>query len=710
MSNVKAAAAALAILAQAVLSHPGFAQKHYVDLEYPPLRDIEIPEVEQVTLQNGMKLFLLEDHELPLIRMSARIRTGSIYEPADKVGLAGIAGEVMRTGGTKSQTGDEIDETLENIAASVETGIGESSGYASMSVLKQDIDTGLTILADVLMNPEFREDKIELAKVQRRTSIARRNDDVSEIAFREFVKLIYGADSPYARHAEYATIANITRDDLIAFHQRFFHPNNLLLGVWGDFETDAMVKKLEQTFKDWPKTQVTIPPKPQVDYEYRQTVHLIEKKDVNQTNIIMGHIGGRRDDPDYFALILMNRILGQGFTSRLFRNVRSRAGLAYSVFGVYSANYDYPGVLYVGCQTKSETTVQAIRALRAEVRGMTEAEVTDEELAIARESYLNSFVFNFDSEGEIINRLMTYEYYGYPHDFLMTARERIEDVTKADILRVAKEHLHPDEMQILAVGRPEDFDEPLSGLGEVNEIDITIPVPEEAAPDVTAESLSQGRTLLQQAIAAAGGKAAFAAIESVRWKGKVTAVTPQGEMGLTAEITMAYPDRVRAEMRTPMGNMTQILNADEAWVTSARGTMPAPQQMKQQMQANLWRNIAYLFAHSDSAGVTVQYLGSEDVEGTRCEVIQVTPQGVKPTKLYLDAKTLRPTMMRYQGTNMAGAPVSSEERFSDFREVSGVMLPFGSVTYQDGRKAQESRASEIKINVDVDGSQFEVDE
>ncbi|KPK40543.1 MAG: peptidase M16, partial [Phycisphaerae bacterium SG8_4] len=183
--------------------------------------------------------------------------------------------------------------------------------------------------------------------------------------------------------------------------------------------------------------------------------------------------------PDYFALIVMNRILGGGFTSRLFRNVRSREGLAYSVFGSYSANYDYPGEFYVGCQTKSESTVYAIRAMLREVEKMRESEVTDEELALAKDSFLNSFVFNFDTRGEVVNRLMTYEYYGYPPDFLLQIKENVEKVSKADVLRVAKKHLRPDKVQILAVGRPQDFGEPLSSLGPVNEIDITIPTPQQ---------------------------------------------------------------------------------------------------------------------------------------------------------------------------------------------------------------------------------------
>jgi len=452
-------------------------QAHYERLAYPKLGDIVVPQIERVTLPNGMRLFLLEDHELPLVYVSARIRTGSIYEPADKIGLAAITGNVMRTGGTTSKTGDELDEQLERLAASVETGIGLNSGYASVSVLKKDTDTGLAILADVLMNPAFREDKIELAKMQHRSSIARRNDNVRAIASREYDKLIYGPDSVYARHTEYATIDNIARDDLVAFHKQFYYPNNIMLAAWGDFDTKQMIKKIEEAFKGWEKADVALPAVPKVEYEFRPTVNLVRKDDINQSNIFLGHIGGLMDDPDYFALVVMNRILGGGFTGRLFKNIRSREGLAYSVYGTYSANYDHPGLFYVGCQTKSKSTVYAIRAMVDEVRKMTEAEVTDEELGLAKESYLNSFVFNFDSKGEVVTRLMTFEYFGYPADFLQKTKTNVEKVTKADVLRVARKHLNYDNMQILAVGRAQDFDQPLSVLGQVREIDITIPAP-----------------------------------------------------------------------------------------------------------------------------------------------------------------------------------------------------------------------------------------
>jgi predicted Zn-dependent peptidase len=452
-------------------------QADYKSLKYPKLGDIEVPEVEHVTLGNGMRLFLLEDHELPLVNISVRIRTGSVYEPAEKIGLASITGEVMRTGGTASKTGDEIDEELESIAASVETGIGLNSGAASMSVLKRDLNKGLSILADVLINPAFREDKIQLAKMQAHSMIARRNDSVGAIAGREFDKLIYGPMSVYARHEEHATIGSISREDLVNFHQKYFGPNNAMLAVWGDFDTKQMIEKIERAFDAWESVNLQLPEVPEVKYEFRKTANVVRKDDVNQSNVYLGHIGGLRSDPDYFALIVMNRILGGGFTGRLFKNVRSREGLAYSVFGGYSANYEYPGEFYVGCQTKSESTVRAIRAMLREVEKMTESEVTDEELALAKDSFLNSFVFNFDTKGEIVSRIMTYEYFGYPADFLQKIKDNVEKVSKEDILRVARKHLKPGTVQILAVGRPDDFDEPLSVLGPVNEIDITIPVP-----------------------------------------------------------------------------------------------------------------------------------------------------------------------------------------------------------------------------------------
>ncbi|MDZ7374244.1 MAG: insulinase family protein [candidate division KSB1 bacterium] len=457
------------------LNHTALAQKHYQEIKFPPLRKFEIPRPQRVVLDNGMIVFLIEDHELPLVEASLLIGAGSAYDPGDKVGLAAIATEVIRTGGSTSRSGDAIDSLLERSGTSVELSAGLLTSSAYISALKEHAGLAFEILSEILRHPAFPPEKIELAKIAQRTSIARRNDNPMQIVNREFFKLIYGADSPYARHTEYATIDAITREDLVAYHRAYFHPNNFILGVWGDFDSQAMLDLVKSYFGSWPRGEVQKPSLPPVNYQWDYTVNFVQKPDLNQSYIMLGHIGGIRSNPDYFTWEVMNEILGGSFTSRLFRVVRSRMGLAYSVFGTYGANYNYPGVFYVGCQTKLGSTVKAIRAMLDQVRSLREKEVSDEELAQAKESFLNSFVFNFDSKREIVERLMTYEYYGYPPDFLDRLREGVSKVTKQDILRVAHEYLRPDQVRILVVGKEDGLDEPLSVLGPVRTIDITIP-------------------------------------------------------------------------------------------------------------------------------------------------------------------------------------------------------------------------------------------
>lgn len=444
------------------------------DLKFPPVNPVKTPAVDRIVLKNGMMLYLIEDHELPLISISARIGAGSIDEPADKVGLASLTGRVMRMGGTASLSGDQMDDKLESLAASVETGIGQTSGSASLSTLKENFDVVLPVFADVLMHPAFPQEKIELAKVQAKTGISRRNDDPDEIASREFDKLIYGSDSVYARQTEYLTIDSITRQDMVAFHQKYFYPNNVMMAVWGDFQTKDLVRKIEAAFKDWKKGPAVRPKPPGVDYKYESSVYFVRKEDVNQSTIALGHIGGMANNPDYFALLVLNDVLG-AFSGRLFERVRSQQGLAYSVGGGYESNFEYPGEFYISASTKSESTVQAVQSMLHEIELLRKEEITEEELAVAKESFLNSFVFYFDTKSEVVNRIMRYDWYGYPRNFLEMTKEKVEKVTRADILRVAQKYLHPDQVKILVVGNDKEFGQPLSTLGNVHEIDVTIP-------------------------------------------------------------------------------------------------------------------------------------------------------------------------------------------------------------------------------------------
>jgi len=447
------------------------AQDSYKDLTFPPLT-FTPPAVERQTLDNGMTIFLIEDHELPIIQMYALIKTGGIYQPADKLGLATITAEAMRTGGTTQRSPDEINETLEFLAASVEVDIEDELGSVELWTLKNNLETSLDILADILMHPAFAPDKVNLAKTQMLELIRRRNDRPASIRSREFMRIVYGKMHPLARIPQIETINNITRDNLVAFHQQYFHPNNIMLAVTGDFDRAAILDQLDTAFQGWKPADVQFPDVPTVEYDLASSVNLIPK-DVEQTNLALGHLGIQADNPDYPAVRVLDLILGSGgFSSRLFQTVRNDLGLAYSIGSYLGAGTRDYGVFLVFCGTRNKAVAEAISAILAEMRRLTEEPVSDAELQAAKNQYLNSFVFKFATVNDIIRRKMFYEYIGYPSDFLETFRNNVMNVTADDVLRVARAYLHPDNMHILAVGDPAEIKDQLAEFGKVREIEL----------------------------------------------------------------------------------------------------------------------------------------------------------------------------------------------------------------------------------------------
>jgi zinc protease len=466
-----------AVLAALAVPLPARGQaRDWKQIVKPPLHAFTPAQPRRVVLGNGLVIFLQEDHELPLVRGTARIRGGSREEPAAKVGLTSIFGEAWRTGGSKARTGDQLDDFLEARAARVESGASVDSVSLSWDCLKGNLDEVLAVFAELLRTPEFREDKIAIAKDQIDTGIARRNDDPMGIADREAAKLGYGALSPYARVEEYATVAAATRDDLLAWHRTYVQPNNTILGVVGDFDAPQMEAKLRKALGSWPRGQAAARPR-ETFRDAKPGVYFVAKEDVNQSNIRMVHLGTTKDDPDFYAIQVMNEVFGGGFSARLFTNVRSKKGLAYYVGGGVETEFDHPGLMSIAMGTKSETTAAAIDALNEEIDGLLGNPATPEELKRAKDSILNSFVFSMDSKEKVLSARMRYEFYGYPADFLERYRAGIERVTAEDVARAARKHVHKDRIALLVVGKESDFDRPLSSFGPVTNVDIAIPEP-----------------------------------------------------------------------------------------------------------------------------------------------------------------------------------------------------------------------------------------
>ncbi len=449
------AMAALILAGCATLNLPGPDM-----LRFPELRTFETPHYVKEKLDNGMVIFLMEDRSLPLINFQALIRTGSIYEPSEKTGLAEITIETLRTGGAGGMSGDEIDDELEKIGAYISTGINRDSATIEGLSHKEHFPLVFDIFYKILTAPDFQQDKIELSVIRKKGEISRRNDDISGIADREFRRLLYGKNSPYARISEYETIDKVCRQDIVSFYKEYFHPENLILGVWGDFESSEMLDFIRKTFSGWKRGGIQAPENPEVEFPAEGSTTLIVKKDTSQSVIVMGHRGIRRDHPDYFTAVVLSRILGAGWYSRFSRNLRQEKGLAYEIWAGFIAEFDYPGLFICKAQTRQDRTSECIALMKKEIELIRQG-ITDEELAVAKEGILNNEVFWSDTKDKIINRLIRYEYYGYPPDYQDKLIEGVKRVTREDVLRIAKELLFPENLTLLVVGNPEKFDAPL---------------------------------------------------------------------------------------------------------------------------------------------------------------------------------------------------------------------------------------------------------
>ncbi|MFO0705931.1 MAG: pitrilysin family protein [Nitrospira sp.] len=433
------------------------------------------PEPARVVLDNGMVVYLLEDHELPLITVTATMTTGAWLDPADKIGLAGLTGAVMRTGGGGGLSAEQVEQELEHFAGDVGISIGAESGSASLDVLKKDFKRGLQIFSGLLRTPAFDPARVEIAKLQSLEGIRRRQDSPGSVVGREFLKLLYGADHPSARETSIASITKITRDDLVAFHRQTIHPNGMILGVTGDFDTREMVAALREAFGDWAKGPVPVLNIPDVpENEQAKPAVRYVGKETSQTHLRVGHLTIRETDPDYVALAIANDILGgSSFRSRLFNDVRTKRGLAYSVGSRLMAGVHDQGVWLMRAETKQVSTQEVIGRFVANIERMRAELVTDQELAEAKEAYVNSFVFSFSSPSAVVSRLVELEHDGLPKDFLQQIREKVVKLTKEEVLAAAKKYLHPDRLKILAVGSGETLPKVLSTFGEVKEIKLS---------------------------------------------------------------------------------------------------------------------------------------------------------------------------------------------------------------------------------------------
>jgi len=449
--------------------------KPWEKIPIPALHPFKPQQPKRIALKNGIVLFLQEDHELPFVSGSVTIPGGSRDEDPAKCGLISLYGQTWRTSGTAKMDGDAMDDLLEAKAAHIETGGDDDSTALSWNSLKADTDQVYALAMDLLFHPKFDMQKLRLAQQQEAAGIVRRNDDESQIAGREAARLVYGADSPYARQPELSTISKVTVADLQAWHDRTIN-NKLIISISGDFDSAAMESKLRSTFEGLPAAKPN-PVRHEAFHGPTPGVYFINKEDVNQSQVMIVGLGTDRHNADVPSLAMMNDVFAGGFASRLFQKVRTELGLAYEVGGGLGFGWDHPAAFESVVLTQSSSTVDAIQQTYKVMGGLTTQPFTEEELKRAKDNILNSFLFRYDTKDKVLAERVRLEFYGYPADYLETYKAALEKVTVADLNAAAKKYIQPDKYAVLVVGNGPEIKPGLDELkmGPVHNIDISIP-------------------------------------------------------------------------------------------------------------------------------------------------------------------------------------------------------------------------------------------
>ncbi len=430
----------------------GEAKEILEKLEATEQKTVTLPDIEKGSLGNGFKYYILEDHELPITQVVAFIKGGTIYDPAGKSGLTTMTTSLIRNGGTATMTPQEVDEFLDDMAASIEITPDREYIVAAFKCHSDHFDAVLKLFFDLLFSPRFDLERFDLIKKHFKNSILRRADSPDTLAATGYRALLYGMDTSWGVYPTTESVHSITVEDIQAMHRRFFRPDQMIVGVTGDIKEGHVRGLLKGPKKvSEPLEEIKMPtasPSPKTG------LHIIDKSGT-QVIVNMGQVGTDRFNPDKYAIIIMNDVLGgAGFKKRLPALIRVEKGLAYSVWSSYTFGpIEVPGLFRVYLATKTESAREAVDLVDMEVeRFIAGEDLSADEVARSQESILKRLIFEYESVADIVSNVVRFNYFGYPDDYIEKYGEEIAGVTLDDIKGVAKKYLNPESFQIVIVG------------------------------------------------------------------------------------------------------------------------------------------------------------------------------------------------------------------------------------------------------------------
>jgi zinc protease len=718
--------AALAALGTALAS-VGLASAQVQDwpTEKPPrplpARQSSFPAYQIRTLANGLQVVAVSHHEQPAVSLRLLIRAGGSQDSANKPGVAYVAASLLDQG-TTTRNAEQIASTIDSIGGAIGAGAGSDITFINAAVMKDSLGLALDLVSDLARHPAFSPEEIERQRQQILSGLKVSYDDPDYLAGVVFDRLVFGFH-PYGQpdSGTPESIAAVTRDDLLAFHKRWFGANNAILAIVGDVTSEEAFSGAERAFGSWERVTLPSTKAEQVPPPTRRVV-VVDRPGAAQTEIRVGNVALPRRHPDYLALDIAMKILGGEGGNRLHRVLRSERGLTYGASADLNALKE-AGNIVAETDTRSEKTAEALRLIVEEIVRLQQKRVQQRELSDAQEYLTGSFPLTVETPSAIALQVLNAVFYGLDLNELQTYRERVNAITVEDIQRVAQLYLHPDKLSIVLVGDASVFAKDLAGVGfdqveriPIGDLDLSSPdlkrhsTPRPArlepiafrqtarAPDDPA------RALISRAIDAKGGLALLRSIQTVRMESVATVQSAGINTDLPTTTTIRYPGSFRIESTTPAGRLIQVFSAGRYWVQDSKGVHEAPDSMAAVIRGSVQRDTVPLLLALKNGEVSATV--GETIDGGRTlPTLEVALPGSAPLTLIFDPSTSLLVRAKYRLSN-PGGDVTVEEIYSDYRDVKGLKVAFITDVRRDGAAAVRRTLQAFDFNVPVDSALF----
>jgi len=714
--------------------------------EFPPkplaAKNVSFPPYQIQTLPNGLQVIAVLHHEQPAVSMRLLIRAGSAADPKEKAGVAHLTATLLDQG-TTTQSAGQFNDAIDFIGGAVNTGAGSDLSYANMVVMKDSFDSSLRMLSDMIRHPAFADEEIARQRQQILSSLQVSFDDPDFIANAVFDRLVYGFH-PYGmpQSGTPETLAAITRADLVAFHQKYFVPNNAILAIVGDVTAEEAFASVRRVFGDWERRDVPAVPTADPPSATRRVL-VVNKPDAVQTEVRVGHVGIPRNHQDYMAVNLAIRILGGEGSNRLHQVLRTARGLTYGAQADFDT-YKESGDFQAETNTRTAATGEVLRLIVEEFWRLQRDRVSERELSDAKAYLMGSFPLTIETPNAIAMQIVNVVFFGLPIDQLQTFRDRVNAVTVDDVQRVARLYLKPDRLSVVLVGNASAFSSQLQGAGfptfetvDIGSLDLTAVdfkgrgvvsgaraprfngvgrgfQPRQGGPASPALQYGQqsairaedsaAKTLLDRVVEAMGGLEKLRAVRTVTARQVVTMPGPSGPIDAEATSYIAYPNQFRVETKIPEGLLISGFDGSTAWTRDPQGTRDAPEPMAVEARSNLQRDVIRLLLGAEDGSLRVRTLqDTRNEQGLNVRTLELSTSTSSPIILSIDAETMRVTKQAYAAG--PGGQALVEERFSDYRAVDGVQMPF-SAERRVGPISVKRRVLDIQINRPLEPSLF----